>query len=175
MDDISPPQFPHKPRVSSHEDNFEAVISPFYDLLKGAQKYDLEFHVDENDEGPHWDDEGTPITTLTSSSEFVGVLAVSLGNGLYRLAENPVFEPLTTLNWGDEFQAIEVFSGYLKLTKVVMPMKFRHEHKLISGSLTQGSELSNRIHELEGGWEIVAGGILIVTLPVENWDKLNDK
>ena len=148
--------------------------SPFYDLLKGAQKYDLEFPVDENDEGPHWDDEGTPITMLTSSSEFVSVLVVPLGNGRYRLAENLVFEPLTTLNWGDEFQAMEVSSKYLKLTKVVMPMRFRHEHKLICGPLTQGSKLSNRIHELDGGWEIVAGGILTVTLPIENWDKLND-
>jgi hypothetical protein len=174
MDGISPPQFLHKPRVSSHEDNFDAVISPFYDLLKGAQKYDLEFHVDENDEGPHWDDEGTLITTPTSSSEFFGVLPVPLGNGLYRLAENPVFEPLTTLNWGDEFQAIEVSSDHLILTKVVMPMKFRHEHKLIADSLTKGSDLSNRIHELEGGWEIVAGGVLTVTLPVENCEKLMD-
>ncbi len=175
MDNISPPPILRKPLIVRQEVESVSIESPFYNLLKGAQKYDLEFSVDENFEGPHWNEEGTPITTLTCSSELVSVLAVPLSNGLYRLAENPVFEPLTTLNWGDEFQAIEVSSGYLKLTKVVMPMRFLHEHKLISEPLTQGSKLSNKIHELEGGWEIVAGGILTVTLPVENWEKLNDK
>jgi hypothetical protein len=43
------------------------VLTVFYDLLKGAQKYHLEFSIDENDGGPHWNDEGTAMTTETSS------------------------------------------------------------------------------------------------------------
>jgi len=157
-----------------------SVDSRFYDLIKGAKEYDLEFAVNETGGGPNWDDQGVPISIATSTQEIVRISAVPVGGNLFRLAKNVFFEPLTELSWGDEFHAVEVSTGHLELIGVVLPLKYRHERILMPGSLTDGGMLSfsaflNKIHELDGGWEIVAGGILTVTLPVENWAKLSDK
>jgi hypothetical protein len=170
MDDISFAPMRRNPKIAPPVDENLSIGSPFYDSLKGSLEFELEFPVDVNNEGPHWDEIGTLISTATSSQDIVRILAVPLGKGLYRLAENPIFESLA-LNWGDEFEALETSAGHLQLTKVVQPMKYRHDHGLFSGALTRGSKLSNKIHELGGGWDVVAGGILTVTLPVDNWAK----
>lgn len=150
------------------------VQSPFYDLLKGALEFDLVFPVDENGEGPHCDEVGTPISKGPGEQKVVRIQAVPLGSNRFRLAKNPIFESLTELKWGDEFQVVKDSSGQIKLDRVVLPKKFHHEFSLISGSVTRGSKLSNRIHELDGGWETIAGGMLIVTLPVDNWSKFTE-
>lgn len=170
MDDISFPPLRRNPKIAQPLDENLSIDSPFYDSLKGSMEFDLEFPVDVNNEGPHWDEIGTLISTATSSHDIVRILAVPLGKGVYRLAENPIFESLI-LKWGDEFEALEISAGHHRLTKVVQPMKYRHDQSLFSGDLTRGSKLSNKIHELGGGWEVVAGGFFTVTLPVENWDK----
>lgn len=149
----------------------KTIHSPFYDLLQGAQEFDLTFPVDENGEGPHSNEHGDLIWQEQNGLAVVRILAVPLGGGFYRLAENPLLEPLTELKWGDEFEAKEEYPGQLNLVKVVLPKKYHHEFGLISGHVTQGSSLSNRIHELEGGWETVAGGMLTITLPVDAWSK----
>lgn len=127
------------------------------------------FPVSANGEGPFWDLNGIPICFDGVEPELVRILAVPLGNDLFRLAENPLFEPLTELKWGDDFFAELSLPDRLKLKRVLTPKKYRHAFNFISGPSLEGSKISDRIHELGGGWERVAGGMLTVTLPAENW------
>jgi hypothetical protein len=145
------------------------MVSPFYDSLKGAQEFELEFPVNEDGFGPFWDDSGTPISMGENRNETVRIWAVSLGANLYRLSVNPIFEPLTELRWGDEFEADEIYTGNLQLKKVILPLKYKHESRLISSPMTQDCILSEKIHSLGGGWEAWAEGVLTISLPMECW------
>lgn len=171
MNDFVIPSYLRKEKAVPTDNGSQSFPSPFYELLTGAMTYRLSFPVDERDEGPWCDEQGLPITFKDGKVEVVEIMAVPLGRQMFRLAENPIFEPLTELMWGDEFEADETSDGQLLLRRVVLPKRFRHDFSVIGGPLTQGHPISNRIHELEGGWETVAGGLLTVTVPSENWDE----
>lgn len=69
------------------------------------------------------------------------------------------------LNWGDEFYAGTAGDGSLTLTHVVMPQAFVHQRFLTSAPFDNDMPVARLIHELGGGWEAVAGGILTITVP----------
>lgn len=144
--------------------------SPFYDLFLGARERTLIAPVDRHGEGPFWDDDGE-VQRFEQGELLESVLAVvDLGAGRYRLAQNPFIGDFTRLAWGDEFHGHEEASGAVRITRIAVPLRFRHERSLIGGRFLPGNPESDTIHALGGGWETIAGGILCVTLPVPAWD-----
>ena len=98
----------------------------FADLLKGAKRRCLNFPGSDQSEGPIWNEEGDVIEQKNGLTLDATLLVVDLGKGKFRLAENPCFDDLTTLFWGDEFYATETQSGELEVNKIVLPLKFSH-------------------------------------------------
>lgn len=141
-------------------------LSPFYDQLTGAEKFSLIFPLERDCVGPDWLDSGDLVRAEDVEPETEIVEAVSLGSDLYRLAER-CLGPFSSLrlHWGDEFFADRLQGNTLKLTKVVVPRPFDHYRFLISGGFNNSNPIAELVHEVGGGWETVAVGILTLTVP----------
>ena len=139
----------------------------FADLLTGAKLRCLHFSGTDQSEGPFWNEEGDVIEHRNGLTLDATLLVVDLGNGKFRLAENPCFDDLTTLFWGDEFYATETQSGELQINKIALPLKFKHQTSIVGGKIDTNSEYLNKIVESGGNWELIAGGFLITSVPVE--------
>ena len=139
----------------------------FADLLKGAKRRCLHFSGTDQSEGPFWNEEGDFIHQQNGLPLDATLLVVDLGNGKFRLAENPYFDDLTTLFWGDEFYAMETQSGELQINKIALPLKFKHQTSIVGGKVDLNSEHFKKIVESGGNWELIAGGFLITSAPVE--------
>jgi hypothetical protein len=50
-----------------------------------------------------------------------------------------------------------------------MPKKFQHITSVCEDSWDPEGEEAKLIHKLGGGWDLVFGGLLTITIPVENW------
>lgn len=95
-----------------------------------------------------------------------GIEAVQLGPDHFRLvfrSDGP-FSPLR-LHWGDEFIATPRDDGALTLIRVLTPQPYAHYRLLISGGFGRDAPAAMLVHEMGGGWEPVAGGILTFTVP----------
>jgi hypothetical protein len=139
----------------------------FADLLTGAKLRSLHFPGTDQSEGPFWNEEGDVIEQENGLPLDATLLVVDLGAGKFRLAENPCFDDLTTLFWGDEFYATETQSGELQINKIALPLKFKHQTSIVGGKIDANSEYLNKIVESGGNWELIAGGFLITSEPVE--------
>jgi hypothetical protein len=142
--------------------------SPFYALLEGAKPFRLIFPSIDGI-GPYWGDDGQlvhqPVDELASEE----IEAVQLGPACFRLAcrcEGP-FSGLR-LHWGDEFTATPASGGSLTLTRVVTPQPYVHHRFLGSTSFSNDMPAAKLVHDLGGGWETVAVGILTLTVPAEH-------
>jgi hypothetical protein len=149
-------------------------IPTFYNLLEAKERFELVFPCNADGEGPFWNDDGSPILYAEGSLQSSTVRLVKLGGGRYRLAENPILEAPTELHWGDEFLATNNGNAELELASIVVPQQFRHLSSVSSRKITPGCSISEKIHELGGGWETLMGGLLIITLPVQMWPKFNE-
>ena len=139
----------------------------FADLLKGAKRRCLNFPGSDQSEGPFWNEVGDVIEQQNGLPLDATLLVVDLGDGKFRLAENPCFDDLTTLFWGDEFYATETQSGELQINKIALPLKFKHQTSIVGGKIDLNSEYFKKIVESGGNWELIAGGFLITSVPVE--------
>lgn len=144
-------------------------VPSFYRLLEGAKPITLGFWFDNQTfEGPV-----DPATAKLTPERYDWcedeVKVVDLGEGRFRLADKPDFGELTEINWGDEFYADSSSNG-LEFVRRVLPAKFRHEQWVMTGPISNETDLSNTIHALGGGWFCIMGGICTVTLPVEAWE-----
>jgi hypothetical protein len=141
-------------------------VIKFTELLRGATPRNLVFPCNDQSEGPLWLENGTVIEYQTGHFSEATLRVVDLGAGKFRLAENPCFEDLTTLHWGDEFYASENKAGDLVITQIDMPLKFKHQTSIVGGSINLNSDYFQEIVEQGGNWELIAGGILITTVPL---------
>ena len=139
----------------------------FADLLTDAKLRCLHFPGTVQSEGPFWNEEGDVIEQQNGLPLDATLLVVDLGDGKFRLAENPCFDDLTTLFWGDEFYATETKSGELEINKIALPLKFKHQTSIVGGKIDLNSEYFKKIVESGGNWELIAGGFLITSEPVE--------
>lgn len=139
----------------------------FYKLMEGSTLYRVSFPCNSDGEGPFWDEHGNLEKFKDGYQEYSELMMVYLGRNAYRLAENPIFESPTTLNWGDEFIAQKGQSDTLEITQVKINQRFKHL-KIVMRMDAQ-HPMSKKIHELGGGWESVAGGLLTISIPKENW------
>ena len=135
----------------------------FADLLTGAKLRCLHFPGTAQSEGPFWNEEGDVIEQKNGLTLDATLLVVDLGKGKFRLAENPCFDDLTTLFWGDEFYASENKAGDLVITQIDVPLKFKHQTSIVGGSINLNSDYFQQIVEQGGNWELIAGGIMMVT------------
>jgi len=141
----------------------------FYKLLAGAEEFMVSFPCTSDGEGPFWDMDGSLINLPNGYRECSRLLMVALGNDMYRIAANPFLEAPTTLNWGDEVFARVGYENTLELTKIKTNQRFRHTIWLMQ--IDSEHPLSKKIHEFGGGWECVAGGIVTISIPNENWEE----
>ncbi len=143
------------------------IPSPFYDQFDGAARFKLSFPVDDDGVGPDWDALGVLDTSRSPVRAKEEVELVDLGGGRYRLAEkcDGPFSGLR-LQWGDEFIAEISAGGGLVMSLVIEPRKYRHFQFMVSHGFSNDHPIAGLIHRLMGGWEIIAGGMLTVTLPV---------
>lgn len=139
----------------------------FADLLTGAKLRCLHFPGTAQSEGPFWNEEGDVIEQQNGLPLDATLLVVDLGDGKFRLAENPCFDDLTTLFWGDEFYATETKSDELEINKIALPLKFKHQTSIVGGKIDLNSEHFKKIVESGGNWELIAGGFLITSMPVD--------
>jgi hypothetical protein len=141
-------------------------FSPFYDQLTNAEKFNLVFPLGHDIAGPFWLDSGDLVRLDSSENEAEDIEAVSLGRNRYRLAEQ-CFGPFSSLrlHWGDEFFAERSQGNTLNLTKVVVPRTYEHYRWLISGGFKNEKPIAELVHEVGGGWETVAVGMLTLTVP----------
>jgi hypothetical protein len=147
--------------------NIRQPKEKFADLLTGAKLRCLHFSGSDQSEGPFWNEEGEVIEQQNGLSLDATLLVVDLGDGKFRLAENPCFDDLTTLYWGDEFYATETQSGELAINKIALPLKFKHQTSIVGGKIDLTSEHFKKIVESGGNWELIAGGFLITSVPVD--------
>lgn len=140
--------------------------SPFYDQLEGAEKFTLSFPLTRDCVGPDWLESGELVRSKNEGIETEDIEAVCLGENRYRLAER-CLGPFTSLRlyWGDEFLADSSTGNTLILTRVVVPRIYEHYRWLISGGFKNEHPIANLVHEVGGGWETVAVGILTLTVP----------
>ena len=140
--------------------------SPFYDQLFGAEKFRLIFPLARDCVGPDWLESGELVRKNGWEPEIEEIEAVSLGGNRYRLAER-CLGPFTSLRlyWGDEFFADRSQGNKLNLTKVVVPRTYEHYRWLISAGFKNENPIAELVHEVGGGWETVAVGMLTLTVP----------
>ena len=145
----------------------DANPSPFYDLLNGAEKFSLVFPPSQEGTGPYWLETGDLVCADGVDAEDEDIKAVPLGEDRYRLAEKS-FGPFSSLrlHWGDEFIAERVDGNVLQLSSVVMPRRFEHYRFLTSPGFTSDNPIAMIVHQEDGGWETVAGGMLTLTVPM---------
>lgn len=93
--------------------------------------------------------------------------AVPLGGNRYRLAQQRfgAFSRLR-LHWGDGFIAKRAAGNVPKLCSAVMPRRFRHSRFLTSSDFADNDPIATIVHQLDGGRETVAGGMLTLTVPM---------
>ena len=102
-------------------------VIKFTELLRGAAPRNLVFPCNDQSEGPFWLENGTVIEYKSGQTSDATLRVVELGQGKFRLAENPCFEDLTTLNGGDEFYASELRSTKNTLDQLrLVILKIRH-------------------------------------------------
>jgi hypothetical protein len=140
--------------------------SPFYDQLGGAEKFSLIFPLSEDCAGPSWLESGELVHSGGGEIETEDIEAVSLGGNRYRLAER-CLGPFSSLrlHWGDEFFANRSEGNMLTMTHLVLPRPFEHFRYLTSGGFKNANPIAELVHEVGGGWETVAGGMLTLTVP----------
>lgn len=141
----------------------------FYELMKGAELYLVSFPCNSDGEGPFWDEHGALEKFPNGHQEHSELMMVHLGDDTYRLAVNPIFEPPSTLHWGDEFLAQLDQYNTLEINQIKTDQRFKHTTILMQ--INSNHPMSKKIHELGGGWECVAGGISIISIPKENWEQ----
>lgn len=141
-------------------------LSPFYDDLSDAQKFSLTFPLDNEGSGPYWLDSGELVSANATESDVEDIEAVVLGNDRYRLAEQ-CMGPFSNLrlHWGDEFIAKLLEGNKLLLVKLVVPRQFEHFRFLTARGFNNSNPVAELVHELGGGWETVAIGMLTITVP----------
>jgi hypothetical protein len=144
----------------------ENPVIKFTELLLGATARNLVFPCNNQFEGPFWLEDGSVIEYQSGQNSEATLRVVDLGRGKYRLAENPCFDDLTTLYWGDEFYASENKAGDLVITQIDLPLKFNHQTCIVGGSINLKSDFFQLILEQGGNWELIAGGILITSVPI---------
>ena len=69
------------------------------------------------------------------------------------------------LHWGDEFIATTAEVGSLSLVSVVVPRPYVHHRFLAPTVGNNDLPEAAFVHELGGGWESVAGGVLTLSVP----------
>ena len=138
-------------------------VIKFTELLRGAAPRNLVFPCNDQSEGPFWLENGTVIEYKSGQTSDATLRVVELVQGKFRLAENPCFEDLTTLHWGDEFYASENKAGDLVIIQIDIPLKFEHQTSIVGGSINLNSNYFQQIVEQGGNWELIAGGIMMVT------------
>jgi hypothetical protein len=140
--------------------------SPFYDQLTGAEKFSLVFPPDRSGVGPYWLESGELVCADDVETEAEDIEAVSLGGNRYRLAER-CLGPFSSLrlHWGDEFFADRSEGNILSLTKLLVPRPFEHFRFLTSSGFKNANPIAEIVHEVGGGWDAVAGGMLTLTVP----------
>jgi len=138
--------------------------STFYDLVEVASfEATLSFPIQDNDRGPYWGADGmVPVNAPDTDVAWVDVH--DMGAGRYRVVCNDILGQLT-LGWGDEFYASQVDDA-LRIEKVVLPRPFRHFRLCWSGMNNEAPQ-ARILHEMGGGWELLATSILTVTVPTE--------
>ena len=141
-------------------------VIKFAELLKGAAARNLVFPCNDQFEGPFWLEDGSVIENKSGQTSDATLRVVELGQGKFRLAENPCFEDLTTLHWGDEFYASENKAGVLVINQIDVPLKFKHQTSIVGGSINLNSDYFQQIVEQGGNWELIAGGVLITSVPI---------
>jgi hypothetical protein len=141
-------------------------VIKFAELLRGAVPRNLVFPCNDQSEGPFWLEDGSVPKYQSGQTSEATLRVVDLGAGKFRLAENPCFDDLTTLYWGDEFYAIENKAGDLVITQIDVPLKFKHQTSIVGGSINLSSNYFPEIVEQGGNWELIAGGILITSVPI---------
>lgn len=141
--------------------------SPFYQALENAQAYLLKFPIGSDGTGPSWGTSGVILDHGSPQMEVEPIEAVPLGNDLYRLAEVEAgpFSSLR-LRWGDEFFADMIGNHELAIRQVKVPLCYQHYLLITSGHPFSDDPLSEVIHQCSGGWEVMAGGILTITVPM---------
>ena len=144
-----------------------AIPNRFYDHLLGAEKFSLIFPLSEDRNGLSWLESGKLIQSGDGEIETEDIEAVSLGGNRYRLAER-CLGPFSNLrlHWGDEFFAVRTDGSTLTMTHLALPRPFTHFRYFSSGSLKNSKLIEEIVHEVGGGWETVAGGMLTLTVPV---------
>ena len=143
-------------------------IIKFKELLRGAAPRNLVFPCNDQSEGPFWLEDGSVIENKSGQTSDATLRVVALGARKFRLAENPCFEDLTTLHWGDEFYAIGNKAGDLVITQINVPLKFKHQTSIVGGSINLNSDYFQQIVEQGGTWELIAGGIMMVTEQIQD-------
>jgi hypothetical protein len=144
----------------------ENPVIKFTELLLGATARNLVFPCNNQFEGPLWLEDGSVIQYRHGQTSEATLRVVDLGQGKFLLAENPCFDDLTTLYWGDEFYASENKAGDLVITRIDLPLKFKHQTSIVGGSINLKSDYFQQIVEQGGNWELIAGGILITSMPI---------
>ena len=164
--------------------------SPFYGQFADAQPYLLWYPCGDRAGGPHWTASGDLLHLEDETTDDAFIEALPLGEGRYVLAADlsGPFGPRLRLNWGDEFEADAAEENHLVLRRVVMPQRYQHlrcrsDADLVPGQTTafaapaitsayfqfsNDHPIAQLVHELEGGWESVAGCLLTLTLPQVN-------
>jgi hypothetical protein len=140
--------------------------SSFYDQLVGAEKFSLIFPLSEDCAGPCWLGSGELVHSVDGETDTEEIEAVSLGRNRYRLTER-CLGPFSSLrlHWGDEFFGDRLEGNTLSISKVVVPRPFEHFRFLTSGEFKNANPIAELVHEVGGGWETAAGGMLTLTVP----------
>jgi len=141
--------------------------SSFYGQLEPSSEFVLEYPYVDDDDFTKLQFNGVAEQADWEVAEEL-VALVDLGGGLFRLAEK-LDGPFSGLpmSWGDEFLALEAGPGRLRFQRMDSPQKFSHLRLLLSGTYEPDGRASELIHQHGGGWEVVAGGMLTATVPVE--------
>ena len=161
------PPRPKPPRVADVEDLPAEPLSPFYNLLAGATRATLVFPADEDSIGPFWNERGELDVKRGPDWSEEDVAVVPLGEKRYRLAVR-MMGPFSALklHWGDEFMAEPTGGDELTLRSVIMPQRFAHFCFPVGG-FGNLHPLAEHLHAMGGGWELVAEGMLTLTVPAE--------
>jgi len=144
----------------------DGLPSTFYELLQPCEPALLRFPSDADDFGPYWTSDGEIDMVKCKAWSEEGVSLVDLGGGTYRLVSKDM-GPFSAfrLFWGDEFRAVKDSTGSLELKHIHVPQKFIHITFLIPIGLGSDFQWISKIHEMGGGCELVAGGMLTVSAP----------
>jgi hypothetical protein len=118
------------------------------------------------------------MVSLDFPSGPADVLVTPLGDDKYRLEEDPLcfayvgVESARELRrlprFGDEFQALTVGHQELRLVKVVKRARMKRFSFFVSGATVASPQFARvlaRVEDLNGYWERVFGGVVIICVP----------